>query len=105
MYKTKFICKANTFKFSKDDLDEKVYRNLVKSQSQIDPEGDLLRMLSVLVSTGINKNDDVFIREEVLKARSSGANKPVNIEHDENKIIGNMTRTFVLQIVTGKQNR
>ncbi len=61
----------------------------------IDGDKDLLKMTSVLLSTGINKNDDVFLPEEVLPARASGANKPVNIEHNDDDIIGNMVRTFV----------
>jgi len=39
-------------------------------------------MKSVLVSTGQNKNDDVFLPEEMWKARSSPEKKPVNWEHN-----------------------
>lgn len=68
---------------------------LKSSTDNVDPQQDLMKMISVLVSTGINKNDDVFLKEELLPARSTGALKPVNLEHDEEKIIGTMVRTFV----------
>lgn len=45
------------------------------------PQPDLLYMRSVLVSTGSNKNDDVFLPEEMWRARSSPILKPVDWEH------------------------
>jgi hypothetical protein len=47
-----------------------------------------------LLSIGINRNDDVFIPEEILPVRNTGAHKPLNIEHDPNQIVGHMLRTF-----------
>ena len=43
---------------------------------------DLLYMRSVLVSTGSNKNDDVFLPEEMWNARSTPVLKPVDWEHN-----------------------
>jgi len=43
---------------------------------------DLLYMKSVLVSTGSNLNDDVFLPEETWKARATPALKPVDWEHN-----------------------
>ena len=43
---------------------------------------DLLFMRSVLVSTGGNKNDDVFVPEEMWNARSTPLLKPVDWEHN-----------------------
>ncbi len=43
---------------------------------------DLLYMDSVLVSTGANKNDDVFLPNEMWKARSTPILKPVDWEHN-----------------------
>lgn len=43
---------------------------------------DLLYMDSVLVSTGSNKNDDVFLPDEMWKARSTPILKPVDWEHN-----------------------
>lgn len=46
---------------------------------------DLLYMDSVLVSTGQNKNDDVFLPDEMWRARSSPILKPVDWEHNTGK--------------------
>jgi len=55
---------------------------------------DLLKMRSILVSEGMNLNDDVFLREELMQARSTGAHKPVNLEHQDADIVGHMVRTY-----------
>jgi hypothetical protein len=81
---------------------------------QVQP--DLLYMDSVLVSTGENKNTDVFLPEEMWRAKSSPILKPVNWEHnsgkeligqvnaeqvsaksiiEDNQIIGGMYNSFV----------
>jgi len=51
----------------------------------VDLQPDLLYMNSVLVSTGANLNDDVFLPEEMWKARSSPKLKPVNWEHNSGR--------------------
>jgi hypothetical protein len=43
---------------------------------------DLLYIESILVSTGENANDDVFLAEEMWKARSSPIYKPMDWEHN-----------------------
>jgi len=65
-----------------------------KASEELDP--DLLRMKSVLVSQGMNLNDDVFLKEELVRARSTGANKPVNIEHEDSDIIGHILSTYAV---------
>jgi hypothetical protein len=54
-----------------------------------------MKLTAVLLSTGINNNTDVFLPEEILPIRNTGAHKPVNLEHDPDKIIGVMLRTYV----------
>lgn len=65
-----------------------------KASANIDP--DLLKMKSILVSQGMNLNDDVFLKEELIKARLTGAHKPVNIEHQDTEIVGHMLETYVV---------
>ena len=48
----------------------------------ISAQPDLLFMRSILVSTGENKNDDVFLPEEMWNARSTPILKPVDWEHN-----------------------
>lgn len=57
---------------------------------------DLFKMSSVLVSTGWNKNDDVFDPAETWLARSTPEDKPFNYMHDEMDIIGHITANRVV---------
>ncbi len=63
--------------------------------SPLEVQQDLMKMISILLSTGFNKNDDYFLPEEVLPCRNTGAHKPVDIEHDPSKIIGHILRSYV----------
>ena len=51
---------------------------------------------SVLVSTGWNKNDDVFDIDQTWAARNTPEDKQFNFMHDENDIIGHITGNCVL---------
>ena len=57
---------------------------------------DLYYIESVLVSTGWNKNDDVFSSEATWEARNTPEDKQFNFMHDENDIIGHITGSYVL---------
>lgn len=57
---------------------------------------DLYYLESVLVSTGWNKNDDVFMTEATWEARNTPEDKQFNFMHDENDIIGHITGSYVL---------
>lgn len=55
------------------------------SVNNLEAQPDLLYMRSVLVSTGSNKNDDVFLPEEMWAARFSPTLKFVNWEHNSGR--------------------
>ena len=57
---------------------------------------DLHYLESVLVSTGWNKNDDVFLCESTWAARNTPEDKQFNFMHNENDIIGHITGSYVL---------
>jgi hypothetical protein len=57
---------------------------------------DLYYLESVLVSTGWNKNDDVFTSQATWDARNTPEDKQFNFMHDENDIIGHITGSYVL---------
>ena len=59
-------------------------------------QSDLYYLDSVLVTTCWNKNDDVFDKSEVWAARDTPEDKPFNIEHDENEIIGHITGNWII---------
>ncbi|RKZ85451.1 MAG: hypothetical protein DRQ39_07125 [Gammaproteobacteria bacterium] len=54
-------------------------------------ERDLMFMSAILVSTGTNKNGAHFLGSELIKARQTISQKPLNIEHQEQAIIGHIT--------------
>tara|TARA_Y100001938_G_scaffold61340_2_gene85331 strand:+ start:5999 stop:7513 length:1515 start_codon:yes stop_codon:yes gene_type:complete len=65
---------------------------LAQNEDQI----DLYYLKSILVSTGWNKNDDVFDSQELWSARDTPEDKPFNFMHDEKDIIGHITGNVVV---------
>ena len=57
---------------------------------------DLFYLESVLVSTGWNKNDDVFDSNQTWAARNTPEDKQFNFMHNENDIIGHITGSYIL---------
>ena len=57
---------------------------------------DLYYLNSILVSTGWNKNDDVFDKEETWAAKDTPSDKQFNFMHNEADIIGHITGSVVL---------
>lgn len=69
-----------------------IERVIAENKNQV----DLYYIESVLVSTGWNKNDDVFLAQETWAARNTPEDKQFNFMHDENDIIGHITGSYVL---------
>jgi hypothetical protein len=65
----------------------------IKSIASIN-DNDLYYVQSILVSSSWNKNDDIFDKNEVWEARNTPEDKPTNLEHDENTIIGHITSNW-----------
>jgi hypothetical protein len=57
-------------------------------------DSDLYYVQSILVTSSWNKNDDIFDKSEVWLARKTPEDKPTNLEHDENLIIGHITNNW-----------
>ena len=66
------------------------------AQAENKEQLDLYYLSSVLVSTGWNKNDDVFAAQEMWAARSTPEDKQFNYMHDEKDIIGHITANHVV---------
>ena len=66
------------------------------SVAQNEEQIDLYYLKSILVSTGWNKNDDVFDPKELWAAKSTPEDKPFNFMHDEKDIIGHITGNKVV---------
>jgi len=70
----------------------KIIADKIKNSEQF----DLYYLNSILVSTGWNKNDDVFGINEVWTARKTPEDKQFNYMHDETDIIGHITGNIVV---------
>jgi hypothetical protein len=74
----------------KDKLDDTdIPHAIAKSHESF----DLYPVTSVLVTTGWNRNDDVFLKREMWSARATPEDKPFNFEHEPRKIIGHIIGT------------
>lgn len=69
---------------------------LAKVIAENTDQHDLFYLEAVLVSTGWNKNDDVFTAENTWAARKTPEDKQFNFMHDENDIIGHITGSYVI---------
>lgn len=69
---------------------------LEKVVAQNKDQMDLYYLESVLVSTGWNKNDDVFSAQETWAARNTPEDKQFNFMHNEDDIIGHITGSYVI---------
>ena len=64
--------------------------------AQNEDQIDLYYLKSILVSTGWNKNDDVFDPKELWSAKDTPEDKPFNFMHNEKDIIGHITGNTVV---------
>ena len=58
-------------------------------------DSDLFPIRSIMVTTGKNLNDDVFLPDEVWAARHTPEDKPLNMEHTPSQIVGHITGNHV----------
>ena len=80
---------------SNETYDIKSLLDKVKASSNPN-QIDLYYIKSILVSTGWNKNDDVFDAGQTWAARSTPEDKQFNLMHNENDIIGHITGCYVV---------
>lgn len=57
---------------------------------------DLYYLKDILVSTGWNLNEDIFINDEVWPARNTAEDKQFNLGHNQKEIIGHMTSQYAI---------
>ncbi len=62
-----------------------------------DRQPDLQYLTAIFVSSGMNKNGAVFMGSELVKARQTIDSKAVDIEHEEQSIIGQITGSAFLK--------
>ena len=91
------IAKASQVMFPElESLTDEELEKIGSSMAGKKGQFDLYNLESVLVSTGWNKNDDVFDRKELWLARETPEDKPFNFMHNEKDIIGHITGNRVV---------
>ncbi len=65
------------------------------SQASIGDNSNYL-VKSILVSSNWNFNSDAFLRDELISSINTPLNKPCNLEHNDNFIVGHMTASKLL---------
>ena len=70
--------------------------NLDASFATNEGQFDLHYVNTILVTTGWNKNDDVFDRHETWIARNTPEDKPFNYEHNPSDVIGHITGNVII---------
>jgi hypothetical protein len=100
-YKTRAFLKTEVFEPTKKAV-ALSHDAIQKAGHKLLPQSDLLYVRSVLVTAGMNGNDDVFYNSELWQARLSPVLKPMNWKHNENEIIGVMYNVFARDLATGK---
>lgn len=78
-----------TWDISRNSIDK------IKASSNPD-QLDLYYLKSILVSTGWNKNDDVFDPMQTWAAKNTPEDKQFNFMHNENDIIGHITGSYIV---------
>lgn len=82
---------ANNSGFNKQDFS--FANNRINLQDE-----DLSFLDAILVSVGLNANDDCFLAEEVWQARNSSVHKQFNYMHNQRDIIGHIFASNVFDI-------
>ncbi len=75
-------------------VDERVAKEAQEKASVLafpdEKQGDLQYIKSVLVSAGTNKNGAHFLPSEMMKAHQTIVNKAIDVEHNEEQVIGHI---------------
>jgi hypothetical protein len=77
-------------------LSRKSHLDINKLSLASEHDKDLYHLYTIMVSAGINKNDDVFTKKELWEARDTPVDKPLNIEHSPRIIIGHITQSSMI---------
>lgn len=88
------IIQANTTLAWSVDI-SKTLDNFIQADAN-SSQPDLFYLESILVSTGWNANDEVFDKNELIKAKDTPVDKQFNYMHNETDIIGHITSTKII---------
>lgn len=84
----------DSLEFLKTHSSPKISKAIEKISTDNHP--DLMYGSAILVSTVMNKNDDIFLTSETWAARNTPINTPYNENHEESDIIGHIINSYPL---------
>ncbi len=87
-FKTELIARAELVERNSDKFKAIATSIEEKYGFKLQPQIDLMYVRSCLVTSGMNANDDVFLRDEMWNARHTPVMKPANWQHKDKDIIG-----------------
>jgi len=93
--KVHFLVKASLLEAIPTEAPSQEVEEEAREREYVEEQPDLICLESVFVSTGMNNNDDVFMPGELLRARSTAKHKPVNVDHNDSRIIGHISSSYV----------
>jgi len=98
VFKTQLIGSINEVTAQKRGAVKNNIREFAKANfgSEKKPkQRDLLYFTDIYVSQGWNLNDDIFLKDELLKSWDSVQYKPVDWDHDRDRIIGVVCASYI----------
>jgi hypothetical protein len=87
-FKTRLIAKAELIQRNSESFKAVAAQVKEKYGFDLKPQVDLMYVRSCLVTSGMNANDDIFLRDEMWAARHSPVMKPANWQHKDKDIVG-----------------
>ncbi len=98
LYKTNLIGKINFTNDRKRGIIRDDIKNFAEAElgeTRPTRQRDLLYFKDIFVSQGWNLNDDIFLQEELIKSWDTVTFKPVDWEHDRDRIIGVIYDSYI----------
>lgn len=89
------LIKAKLFQPSKEDIQAvkqlaSINKSVANILAGIEDQPDLMHVEAILVTKGMNGNDDGFLHDELWGAKGSPIFKPMNWAHEDSEILGVM---------------
>jgi len=87
-FKTRLVAKAELIERNSEKFKAVAVAMQEKYGFELKPQVDLMYVRSCLVTSGMNANDDIFLRDELWDARHTPVLKPANWQHKDKDIVG-----------------
>lgn len=93
---TKIQISSTIFPIVTQGVQKAIAKRLSKIKTYADRSEDLFSIYSLLATSTWNKNDDIFTKEDLWLAKETPVDKPFNVEHIPDKIIGHTVASWLV---------